>query len=439
MAKPLKIYTLIPQKHTASFYYRLQVPIETAAILGLNVETLIDVNDASVPHEERVKNICEADILQFYQPMGPGQLNNIKTLQSFVPAKRDGDWKWSPTVVLETDDNLFNVSPLNPAFKGLGVKDMEGNLIPIGHHIGVVQNGEKKVLWTDGKNGFSLAKNRQNLAIYRQLLETADVVQCSTPEVEKSVLRDSTPRRTKVFPNLVRFDHYPQIDLARDENKVRILWQGGSAHYEDWFPLREALGNISKRYPEVEWILWGAQYPWVNELIPPHRLRFIDWCPYQEYKLRLAMIGHDISLAPLTDNVFNRCRSAIKWYEGSVLKHPVATLAQNTGAYKAEIEDGKTALLFNDSKEFEEKLSTLIENAKLRKELWSNSRQWISENRDAMKVVPSIINYWRELREERKLEQPHMSDSAWTEFEARERAAMEAEMGVGDAAVPAVD
>jgi glycosyltransferase involved in cell wall biosynthesis len=342
-------------------------------------------------------------------------------------------------VVLETDDNLFNVSPLNSAFKGLGVKDMEGNLIPIGHHIGVVQNGERKVLWADGKDGFSLARNRQHLAIYRQLLEAADVVQCSTPEVEKSVLRDSTPRRTKVFPNLVRFDHYPQIDLARDESKVRILWQGGSAHYEDWFPLREALGNISKRYPEVEWILWGAQYPWVNELIPPHRLRFIDWCPYQEYKLRLAMIGHDISLAPLTDNVFNRCRSAIKWYEGSVLKHPVATLAQNTGAYKAEIEDGKTALLFNDSKEFEEKLSTLIENAKLRKELWSNSRQWISENRDAMKVVPSIINYWRELREERKLEQPHMSDSAWTEFEARERAAMEAEMGVGDAAVPAVD
>ena len=171
--------------------------------------------------------------------------------------------------------------------------------------------------------------------------------------------------------------------------------------------------------------------------IPAHRLTFMDWCSYQEYKLRLCTIGHDIALAPLSDNIFNCCRSAIKWYEASVFKTPAATLAQNTGAYKAEIQDGKTGLLFNDPKEFEEKLCLLIEDAKLRKELGANAKQWISENRDAMKVVPQIVNFWETLREERKLEQPHMTDKAWELHESNVRA--EAETGAKDEPVPALN
>lgn len=428
--KPLTVYTLIPQKHSASFYYRLQVPLDTAAVLGMPVKTVVDINDASISTEERIRAFCDADIVHLYQPIGEHPINNIRTLQSFMPSRVDGDWKWAPTVVIETDDNLFNVSPLNQAFKNLGIKDMEGNLIPIGHHIGVVQNGERKILWADGQNGFSLSRNRQALASYKTILELADVVQCSTPEVEKAVLKNTTPRRTSVFPNMVRFDHYPQVDIVKDTSRIRILWQGGSAHYEDWFPLKEAIGNVSRKYPEVDWIMWGANYSWVNELIPPDRITYLDWCPYQEYKLRLCMAGHDISLAPLTDNVFNRCRSAIKWYEASVLKTPAATLAQNTGAYKAEIQDGETALLFNDPKEFEEKLSLLIEDTKLRKTLGANAKQWLSENRDAMKLVPKMFMSWAQIREERKLEQPTMSEAEWDAYEASQLEESEAATGV---------
>mgnify|MGYP003347268727 FL=1 len=427
------------RSHSASFYYRLQVPLETASVLGMPVKAIIDTNDAGVSQEERIRTFCEADVVHLYQPIGEHPINNIRSLQSFLPSKVDGEWKWAPTIVVETDDNLFNVSPLNQAFKNLGIRDMDGNMIPIGHHIGVVQGGEKKILWADGKEGFSLSRNRQAMASYKTILELADVVQCSTPEVEKAVLANATPRRTNVFPNMVRLDHYPQVDIVKDPKRIRILWQGGSAHYEDWYPLKEAIGNISKKYPEVDWIMWGANYPWVNELIPAERITYMDWCPYQEYKLRLCMIGHDISLAPLTDNVFNRCRSAIKWYEASVLKTPAATLAQNTGAYKAEIEDGKTALLFNNPKEFEEKLSLLIEDTKLRKELGANAKQWISENRDAMKLVPKMFMSWAQLREERKLEQPHMSDEDWAAYEASQLEADGSEIGVIDEPVPALN
>lgn len=425
--KPLTVYSLIPHVHSASFFYRLETPIQTAADLGLPVKVMIDRNEAGMDPEERIKQFCEADLILLYQPVGEQPVHNIKALGSFLPSKRNGEWKWPPTIVVESDDNLFNVSPLNQAFKSLGVRDMEGREIPLGHHIGVVQDGQRRVLWKDGTNGFSIAKNRHTLATYRKVIEMADAVTCSTEGVANAIKKEVTPRRTRVFPNLVRMDWYEQVDLKPEPDQVKILWQGGIAHYEDWFPLREALGRITAKYPQVHWIIWGAQFPWVKELIPAHRMTYKSWCAYQEYKLRLAMIGHDISLAPLSPNVFNDCRSAIKFYESSVLKHPAATLAQNTAAYKNEIIDGETALLFNDAEEFEQKLSLLIEDATERKRLASNAKDWVSENRDAMKFVPKMVQFWEQLREEKKLEQPHVSDEQWVEIEA-EAAREEAEM-----------
>lgn len=416
--KPITVYTVIPPKHTASAYYRLQVPLETAELLGLPVRAVIDPHTLDIPEQERIKNYSEADIVLLYQPIGDRNVENIRGLQSFIPSRRDGEWKWPPSVIIETDDDLFHVNPLNQAYKSLGFRDTDGNDLPPGHHIGVVQDGERKVLYSDGENGFSIARNRHNIACYRKLLSMADAVQCSTAHVRDEVIQEVSPRRTRVFPNLVRFDHYEQVDLVKDPGKIKILWQGGIAHYEDWYPLKQALGNITKKYPQVHWVIWGAQFPWVKEQIPAHRYTFKDWCPYHEYKLRLAMVGHDISIAPLADHRFNRCRSAIKWYEASVLKHPAATVAQNTGPYRDEIEDGQTGLLFNNPQEFEDKLSLLIENEVERKRLAGNAKQWVSENRDAMKEVPKMVRFWEEIRADRRMEQPHVTDEQWAEIEA---------------------
>jgi glycosyltransferase involved in cell wall biosynthesis len=422
VTKPLTVYTVIPNTHSASFYYRLQVPIETATELGLNVRAIVDRNELGMTAEERVRAFAESDLILLYQPVGDQPITNVKGVQSFIPTKIDGEWKWPPSVIIESDDNLFNVSPLNQAFKGLGFRGMDGSEIPDGHSIGVMANGEKKVLWKDGEKGFSLQKNRYTMNTYRNLLQMADAVTCSTQGVADSIQKELAPRRIKVFPNLVRMNDYEQVDIKDDPEKIKILWQGGIAHYEDWFPLRESLGIITKKYPQVHWIIWGSQFPWVKELIPAHRYTFKNWCAYQEYKLRLSMIGHDINLAPLTHNVFNNCRSAIKFYESSVLKKPAATLAQNTASYKNDIIDGETALLFNNPTEFVDKLSLLIEDEKERRRLGSNAKDWVSENRDAMKEVPKIVQFWEELREERKREQPHVSEDHWLEIDAEDKA-----------------
>ena len=432
MSDLLTIYTSVPHLSTASLYYRLMVPLLTASELGLNVKAVIDRMEFDTAPEQRFHDFSESDLVLIYQPVGPIPQSNIQGIQSFIPSKRDDGWKWPPTVVIETDDNLFNVSPFNPAFKGLGFRDMEGREIPafVGGRpmeIGSVQDGIKRVHWRHGTDGFDILRNRHTVNGYKAMLKMADAVTCSTDAVKAAVEKEVLPRRIKVFPNMVRFNDYEQVDLREDPSQIKILWQGGAAHYEDWYPLREALGRITKKYPQVHWIIWGAQWHWVNELIPPHRFTYKDWCPYHEYRLRLTTIGHDISLAPLQENVFNQCRSAIKFYEATVLKKPAATLAQNSGAYKHEIQDGETGMLFEDSIDFEEKLCTLIENEAERKRLAANAKDWVSENRDARKLVPGWVSYWRELREIRKREQPHVSDEQWAEIEAQAKAEQEQE------------
>ena len=430
--KPLEIYTFQPQSHTASYYYRLTMPIKAMNDLGLPVRAMVDTDLSAITSSDRVHAFCEADIALMYQPVGEGPLSNVRNVRTFIPSKRDDDWKWGPSLVMETDDNLFHVSVLNPAYGNLGTKDPNGNEIPPGNNIGVVQNGQRVVKWIDGHvcdgkcgpngnsncgRGIDLARNRESLNCYRRIIELMDAVQCSTPGVADALSREVTPKRLKIFPNLVRFEDYEQIDLAPHPGEVRILWQGGQNHYEDWYPLRKALGRVTKKYPQVQWVIWGALYHWVMEEIPAERFTFKQWVPYPQFRDRLAMIGHDISLAPLSHNPFNACRSAIKWYESSVLKRPAATLAQDTGPYHDEIQDGKTGLLFSAPEEFEEKLSLLIELEDERRELAQNAKQWISEHRNAIKCVPEIYEFWRSLRSERKLEQPHVSDEEWAVIE----------------------
>lgn len=430
----MKVYTYCPRDHTASYYYRLLAPLRAMTDLGLKIETFIDTDSNRVTPMDRVRGMCESDLCLMYQPVGDVPLNNVRQLQGFIPMKRDGEWKQPPSVVIESDDNLFQVSPLNPAFKNLGIRDPSGKEIPLGNHIGVVQNGERTIRWIDGhecdgtcgpdgtgncNKGINLGANRAAIESYRKLLSAADALTCSTQAVADVCGKEAPLRRYKVFPNMVRFDDYEQVDLADHPGEVRILWQGGHNHYEDWYPLREAITNVIKRHPQVHLVIWGALYPWVMEDIPADRYTFKSWAPYQEYKLRLAMIGHDINLAPLSDNAFNVCRSAIKFYESSALKKPAATLAQATGSYKNEIVDGDTGLLFDSPLDFEEKLGVLIENETYRKNLAANAKQWLSENRDLMKRAHEIYDYWQFLRAENRLEHPRPSDEEWEEMESK--------------------
>lgn len=409
MAKPLTICALINLSEVhASYYYRLQMPLQTMERLNLPVQIMVDPLTADVPSERRAEAWMWSDIVWMYQATDPLMRRNIQVSKQ-RPGVKQGEHVWlPPNYIVDSDDNMFHVHPLNPSYRRLGVvgpdgmplnpHDEEGNPTKI-----VCENAEGKVVytWEHGQNGFNITENITRLEDYRSLCQAAGTMTCTTPRVEQYIKEEIGPEtRTFVNPNCVRFDHYDDVHLAPHKG-VRIMWQGSNTHYDDLFRLKDALQNVMRRYPEAELIMWGMNSKVIKGDIPDDRYRHIPWLPYDQYHLKMVHIGADICLAPLSPTRFNDSRSAIKWYEASLTHDPAVTLAQRSGAYQDEMEDGKTGLLFDTPEEFEEKLSLLIENTKLRRELAANAKDWVHENRDAFKVVPRLYEFFMQLREEK--------------------------------------
>lgn len=400
----LKLFSAVPIDYNASNWYRTILPFKTAHKMGLG-SVVIDSYDRIYPNAEALRRhaVLYADIVQHYQTYGPGFSLSCKespTLQTYWEAK--DKWNVPPNFVLDTDDDLFNVMPLNPVFPRLGWQ-WDGTPIPKGGAVSVeLGDGQKVIIAQDGENGFDVERNVRNLNQFRDNLRNADLVTVSTKRVADYVLREVGRQNIHLFPNCIDFDDYPRVNLVQDD-KIRILWQGSATHAEDMWPIKEALGRVQKKYDNVELIIFGANFGWLLSCLDPARTTIIPWCPYYEYKLRLVTLNHDINLCPLHDCLFNRSRSAIKWYESSVLTKPAATLAERTGAYADEIGEGTTGLLWSGVEEFEQRLCQLIEDEKLRRTLASNSKDWVRDNRDPRKHVPELLEAYQKLRDARRM------------------------------------
>jgi len=211
--------------------------------------------------------------------------------------------------------------------------------------------------------------------------------------------------RVYVFPNTVIEEDYWFPRLApREDGTVRILWQGGQSHMGDWWPLRDALREVAQKYPQAKFVIWGSQYPWITNVIPPEQREHHAWLDYAAYKIKRGSLDCDINLAPLANNVFNRCKSAIKWYEASVGPRPEATLAAKLPPYSEEMVDGETGLMYSTPEEFAQKLGTLIEDADKRRQLAEGAREWVRANRTPKATIPGLHAFYEELRAIRRAE-----------------------------------
>lgn len=403
--RPNSIYFRAGEGFNASQYYRILLPVSTMAKMHMPVTLLGDHCTIDLNPLERWQLMANSDIHLHYQAIGSDLLEFMRYSRSWEPVtNKFGELQHPPSFIVDTDDDIFNVDPLNPAFGNLGYKDMEGNELEEDKMIWWrdFATNAPQLLWAPGKN-INYAANKAKLDIWRDVLKEAELVTCSTPRSAAYVEREIGPNdKTFVMPNCIAFEEYPKVELAAHPKEIRILWQGSTTHYEDLWNLRGAMSRVAEKYPHTKWIFWGADYRWASQFMPKDRVVFQGWCHYLQYKLRLSIIGHDINLCPLTDSVFNRSRSGIKWYESSAVCNPAATLAQATGPYLDEIQEGETGLLWHSEEEFETKLGALIEDATLRKTLTSNSRDWLRTHRDPTKHATALYERYATIRSLRK-------------------------------------
>lgn len=407
---PLALYACRhARKMYASMYYRIEVPLR-----GLYTANLASVyyDQGEGNRELALGEMFQSDIALFHGARG-GAFDPIHAMNTLEPrTDATGRLKFPPSPVFDLDDDIEHVHPFNYAFVELGVCDLHGNKLEPGKDVLTeLADGTIHPLWqdkvtrSDGKV-FDIARNLQDLERVYDFARRATGVTVPSPYLAE-IYRAQGCENVYVFPNTVIPEDYPHRELVPHEG-VRVLWQGGASHITDWFDetgceeyprMIDALRHVAERNPHVTFVFFGQHFPAIVSALPPEQVEFHDWVDFRGYSAWRTLLDIDINLCVLSDTVFNRSKSPIKWYEASLSPYaPEATLAAKVTPYKEEIVDGETGILYDGAHEFVQKLQALIDDRPLRQSLGEAARQWVLQNRTCAATIPGLYEFYQECR-----------------------------------------
>ena len=346
----------IERDKTACNHYRILQPLMKLRELRLADTMTISEEDILHSSETALQKILESDVVIFQRPASEDWLRFIKVAQ-----------KAGKIIVVDYDDDPFNTNPLSPAYRHFGTEEVAMKW----------QDGKTDMLWADGIDGFDIEKNIRHRDLFNANFRKADMITCTTDELAES-FRKVNPN-VVVLPNLIDFSLYPKVEFVK--KGVRILWQGGSSHYEDLYMVKDALIRILKKHPEVTFVYFGEmRFKNLFKDAPQSQIEWHPWVSHQVYPYKLATLNCDIGLCPVTDNKFNRNKSAIKWMEYSVMG--MATIASNIPPYSTVIADSYDGYLVEDHG-WESAIEQLINQREYRETLAKNAYQTVFENHNA--------------------------------------------------------
>jgi len=350
----MKILGIERDQH-ANNYYRVVQPLYKLRQHGL-ADTLTIHPDNARDEEFITQKILEADLVIAQRPASQEWYNLVKIIK-----------KAGKAFVADYDDDPFSVSPWNPSYRWHGVEEAT--------HIS--KDGSAHPLWRDGECGFSIEENIQRRDYFQASFRKADMVSCTTDILKTRFSQFN--KNVEVLPNLVDFAMYPKVEYVK--RQIRIGWQGGVSHYEDLYMIVDDIKRVLRRHNNVTFVYFGDyRFRHLFKEIPSSQIEFADWTSYAAYPYKLACLNLDIGLCPLADTPFNRNKSAIKYFEYSVLGIP--TIASGIPPYLGVITDGEDGMLVNNAQEgaWFSAMRKLIGCRSLRKRLAQKAHENIYHN-----------------------------------------------------------
>lgn len=346
----------VERDDTACNSYRILQPLMELREHQLADALTISEKDIVYDLDFATNRIMESDIVVFQRPASVDWLNFIKVAQ-----------KAGKVIVTDYDDDPFSISPFNPTYKWCGTEEA----------MITWEDGKTDMLWRDGVDGFDIERNIKHRDLFKANFRKADLVTVTTP-ILRDALSEINPNCV-VLPNLVDFSVYPKCEYVK--KGVRLLWQGGSSHYEDLYLIHKAVVDILKKYPEVTFVYFGdTRFKTLFADASQNQIEYHPWVSHKVYPYKLSTLNCDIGLCPIIDNQFNRRKSSIKWMEYSVIG--VATIASDLPPYNVDILQGTTGLLVNDDGWFDA-MELLIEDKKCRISLVENAYGEVFKNHNA--------------------------------------------------------
>lgn len=314
-----------------------------------------------------------ADVIVYQCPFSTLVRDAIKTL------KLGGKHGKKTKVVVEFDDDLFNVNHWNEKYSLFGTQEIKftycdkqsiDNLLNSKKEdwINPIKNEDGSVtfnVWKDGEAGFDIKRNFFNAMATQEVIAMADLVTVTTQELGKEYRKYRPKGAIAVMPNMIDFKRWLPMK-ENDTDEIRIGWQGGSAHFGDLLMIADDLIKISEKYKNVKFVFMGIQYDALMNQLGDR----VEWHPWHgdiaTYPLIVRDLKLDIGLCPIEDTKFNRGKSPLKWEEYSAMKIP--SVVSNT-VYGHEVSHGKTGMIASNKGDWFKYIEQLILDEPLRKEM----------------------------------------------------------------------
>tara|TARA_B100001123_G_scaffold17143_2_gene19181 strand:- start:1120 stop:2250 length:1131 start_codon:yes stop_codon:yes gene_type:complete len=358
----------------ACMLYRVKQPLSLIKKAGLADVSLCGVGaDKNISFESAM---LESDVIHVPRVSCDTMHRLMETLQPL-----------GKKIIIDHDDDIFNVNPFSPWYRDFGTKEVKINI-----------DGKEEVLWKNGTDGeprsIDIEANIEKMQVARECLRMADAVTVTTKELAD--VYSEYNHRVYTLPNCIDFNHW--LINPKENEKVKIIWQGGDSHYQDLISIKKPLINVLNKYKEfVQFILCGEYFEGFANDLPSGIVRYYPWISVDAHSYRMSALNADIGIVPIIHDKFNAGKSPIKFHEYSAIK--TATLASDYPPYSKVIEDGVNGYLFKTEQEFEEKLLLLIGEKQLRSKLANRAYHDTHKNYNAEDTVKEWMEVYSSVYE----------------------------------------
>jgi hypothetical protein len=238
-----------------------------------------------------------------------------------------------------------------------------------------------------------------------EMIAHSDAVSVTNAPMRQVILRDNP--NVAIIPNY--FDMATYINLMTTAEDAERRWRAGNKktavgyvgsmnHTEDQDVFFASMGPIMRERQDVEAVVMGfCSERFKNEF--GSRVRVVKFQPLDDYFTALYETGLDILCVPVADNGFNKCKSNIKWMEGTyicgaaILSSPIPSFA-DLGTDVCGIVSWDTDREV-EAHRWREAIEHLIDNPTDRFETVDKSLAWMVDAWDISAGWPNWREYFR--------------------------------------------
>lgn len=240
-------------------------------------------------------------------------------------------------------------------------------------------------------------KGSKGIGTLTCIINDVDYVTCTNSYLRNVIVNETLKHHENVaaFHNCIDLKIYNQVPEFKDTVDITITHYGSSSHFTDLkdAEFQKGMERIMADYPNVKFLTVGSFFGELKEKWGRRyeeefgALNFMEWATK---RFPEVMAKTDIFVAPLTDNVYNRCKSDIKRSEVATAKKPF--VGQNIRQYQECITNGIDGFLCSTADDWYNAIKQLCNDKELRRSMGEAGYKRVLKNRQ----VKDLVKDWAE-------------------------------------------